>query len=155
MTVLVILAVGLISLASAKEEKEKVYAPLPKKILEAKTVALDNQTGNPGLGDKVYEALIKWDRFRVIDRSENPDLVIVLFKERNATVEYWVTYLSVADPLTGEPLWRAPWDAERRKIHKGYYALPQLGLIMGARAGYKSALEILKERIEIQEKSAR
>lgn len=56
--------------------KPQVYAPLPKAIIEAKTVSIDNQYGDPRTGDIAYQTLTEWQRFKVVDYSEKPDLVI-------------------------------------------------------------------------------
>lgn len=54
------------------------HAPLPDQILQAKTVCLVNQTQSASLGDKAFDELTKWGRFKIVQRPEDADLVFVL-----------------------------------------------------------------------------
>lgn len=59
-------------------KKEKVeHAPLPVKVLAAKTVYIENQTGQPDIADKAYTQLRRWGRYDIVDSKEKADLVIV------------------------------------------------------------------------------
>lgn len=54
------------------------HAPLPAKVLAAKTVYLDNRTGYEKFADRAYDELQKWGRFRVVDSVRDADLVLLL-----------------------------------------------------------------------------
>lgn len=54
------------------------HAPLPNEILRAKTICLANQTGFASLGDKAFDELTKWGRFKIVQNPEDADLVLVL-----------------------------------------------------------------------------
>lgn len=55
---------------------EKV--PLPALALNAKTVALINYAGGEtGVFDGIYSNLKKWGRWKIVEPSESPDLLLV------------------------------------------------------------------------------
>jgi hypothetical protein len=58
--------------------KEKRHAPLPQAVLQAKTVYLDNRSGYASLGDKAYDELEKWGRFKVVQSPKEADLIFLL-----------------------------------------------------------------------------
>ena len=53
-------------------------APVPTKIIEAKTVFLLNQTGDERHLDAAYKALRKWGRWEIVGDREKADLVLLL-----------------------------------------------------------------------------
>jgi hypothetical protein len=55
------------------------HAPLPDQILQAKTVCLVNQTEFASLGDKAFDELTKWGRFKIVQKPEE------------ARVAQWIT----------------------------------------------------------------
>lgn len=104
------------------------YAPLPEKIVKAKTVFLINQTGINRFGDDLYQEIKKWNRWQVVAEREKADLLLVL--SQRDTVEGVVTtatatasgqtatgtgvsapikssawFLHIIEPTTGETLW--------------------------------------------------
>ncbi len=52
------------------------YAPLPARVIAAKTVYIDNQTGKSEITDRAYEALSKWGRFKIVKDAKDADLVL-------------------------------------------------------------------------------
>ena len=58
------------------------YAPLPKRILAAKTVYILNETGHPHPLDVAYQELKKWGRYVIVDDREKADLIFVLTQVR-------------------------------------------------------------------------
>ena len=72
----------------AAGKKKQTHAPLPTKILEARTVYLDNQSGLAKLGDRAYDELAKWGRFRIVGNPKDVDLVFLL-----STTEYEGGYM--------------------------------------------------------------
>jgi hypothetical protein len=61
----------------AQGRKRKTHAPLPTKILVAKTVYLDNRSGFANIGDRAYDELIKWGHFRVVQNPKDADLILL------------------------------------------------------------------------------
>ncbi|SRR5260370_6562013 len=54
------------------------HAPLPEQVLKAKTVYVDNQSGLASLGDKAYDELSKWGRFKIVMSAKDADLVLLI-----------------------------------------------------------------------------
>ena len=54
------------------------HAPLPEQILQAKTVYIDNQSGIAVLGDRAYDELSKWGRFKIVSSARDADLVLLI-----------------------------------------------------------------------------
>lgn len=131
-------------LAAAKGQK---HPALPPKLLAAKSVYFDNQTGFVAVGDNALRELEKWGRFQVVQSREQAELLFVLSSEDDSTdfanpedrrfgpdlsfhFRYRPAnaYLSVVDAITGETLWtgRHLWgglltgfnSAGRRLINK-------------------------------------
>lgn len=75
---LLLLCITTICGVPAGAKKKKKHAPLPQTILEAKTVYLDNRSGLADIGDKAYDELTKWGRFRVVQNSKEADLLLLL-----------------------------------------------------------------------------
>lgn len=57
------------------------YAPLPKELLDAKTIYIVNDTGWPKIADKAFKELQKWGRFIVVNDIREAD---VIFRFRGA-----------------------------------------------------------------------
>jgi hypothetical protein len=55
-----------------------LYAPLPDKILQAKTIYIENKTGNAGAEDRVFQEMTKGKYFRVVSDKTKADLVFIL-----------------------------------------------------------------------------
>jgi hypothetical protein len=52
-------------------------APLPETLFQAKTVYIDNRSGESGLLDKAYTALKEWNRYEIIQDRAKADIVFV------------------------------------------------------------------------------
>jgi hypothetical protein len=91
-------------LGAASDEK---YAPLPDKIVQAKTVFLQNDSGEEKFGDNVFQELQKWGRWRILTNRSEADIVIVLDRKPIDTKDRWRNnwYLRILDPASGEVLW--------------------------------------------------
>ena len=71
-------ALALLLAAIPSFAKKSEYAPLPAKILAAKTVYIENDSGYAYIADTVYTQLKKWGRYQVVDSKESVDLVFQL-----------------------------------------------------------------------------
>jgi outer membrane protein assembly factor BamB len=133
MRVQVTLVVGILFLcAQTAIGGEKIYAPLPDKVVAAKTVFFINESGTARFGDDLYRQIKAWNRWDVVGDREKADLVLVLspsdtvpvvITTSSATVagqsasgttmtaagnmqtQHW--HLYVLDARTGQNLWRA------------------------------------------------
>jgi hypothetical protein len=54
------------------------YAPLPEKVVNAKTVFYINDTTSSRFGDDLYQELKKWNRWQVVNDRKKVDLILVL-----------------------------------------------------------------------------
>jgi len=68
-------ALALVLVVSPIHAKDK-HAPLPARVIAAKTVYIDNQTGHTEITDRAYEALSKWGRFKILTNAKDADLVL-------------------------------------------------------------------------------
>lgn len=130
------------------------HAPLPKKLFEAKTIYIDNQSGYAEIGDKCYQELKKWGRFTIIEDSEKADMVFWLgsSEKQSGFSAYTQTYsngaattsispdttgktiLKAVDPKTGAVLWT---DS---RVWRGFHSAT------------KGVVKDLRKRMEEQER---
>lgn len=104
-------------------------APLPNKVVAARTVFLVNETEENKFGDKFYQELKKWNRWQIVTHRAKADLVLIL-SQRDSLGAVITTgtatatgqtaqgtvitgqlkssswHLYVLDATTGEMLWR-------------------------------------------------
>jgi hypothetical protein len=115
--------------------QDQTHSKLPPKILSAKTVYFDDQTGAAPVGYKALEQIKKWGRFRVVRERKRADLILLLSADpykgghiataggetgtvdRNGNIDMdpvpnfnklspvRYAYLTVIDPVTEESLW--------------------------------------------------
>lgn len=118
-----IFVLGSALLTAAKSQKPRL---LPAKLLMAKSVYFDNETGFAAVGTDALRELQKWGRFRVVPSRDQADLVFVLSSEedtddfdlgptdnKNFEPDWFLhfhyrpanAYLTVVDTITGERLW--------------------------------------------------
>src|SRR5689334_3385529 len=68
----------LLMLLSSAAAEEKAYAPLPDKVVAAKTIMLVNESGTARFGDDLYQQIVAWNRWQVVTDRGKADLVLVL-----------------------------------------------------------------------------
>src|SRR5579859_6091035 len=68
------------------------HAPLPTQIALAKTVYIDNQSGFAALGDKAYDEVTKWGRFKISATAKDADIVFLI-----SARQYVSGYRTVSD----------------------------------------------------------
>jgi hypothetical protein len=128
----VIMFAGLISTPSSAAQKQLARSP---RIMSAKTVYFDNQTGSDRVGSSALAQLKKWGKFQIVPDRKQADLIFFLsadpYKGGNIIMSGGQTgsidshghieedpipsynkqsrtryaYLTVIDPTTGENLW--------------------------------------------------
>jgi len=99
-------------------------APLPEKLFQAKTVYIDNRSGQSDILDKAYTALKEWNRYDITQDKAKADIVFVLTVSSdirgsyttgnindNGSVEATTTHtrvsyttMTVVDPVNGQIL---------------------------------------------------
>ncbi len=83
----------------------QVRTPLPAKILQAKTVFVDNQSGLDRARDEFVDELGKWQRLRIVYNKWDADLVATLTTQRTQQPLGGTTQLALVDDKTGENVW--------------------------------------------------
>jgi hypothetical protein len=73
----IFLAAGMLMVPALAQANEK-KAPVPSKVLAAKTIYVDNQTNDAELQHDAYMGLSKWGRFEIVDSPQKADLVLRL-----------------------------------------------------------------------------
>lgn len=63
---------------NAPVAQEKLYAPLPEKVIAAKTVVFINYSGTAKFGDDLYRQIKAWNRWQVVTDKTKADLILVL-----------------------------------------------------------------------------
>src|SRR6202040_1317955 len=56
---------------------KNLKAPLPEKLFQAKTVYIDNRSGQSDILDKGYTALKEWNRYEIIQDKAKAEIVFV------------------------------------------------------------------------------
>ncbi len=74
-------------------------APLPEKIVTAKTIFLMNETGQPKLGDAVYKQIKTWNQWKIATDRAQADLLLIVTNKGKTF------YLNVRDARTEAQLW--------------------------------------------------
>ena len=69
--------------AVAGQVRQDKYAPLPEKVVNAKTVFYINDTTSSRFGDDLYQELRKWNRWQVVKDKKKADLILVLSQRDN------------------------------------------------------------------------
>jgi hypothetical protein len=143
LAVVFILGSGFLVAARAQKRRD-----VPPRLLTAKLVYFENQTGFAAVGGDAIRELQKWGRFQVVRSREQADLIFVLssrieaegvaspFEDRRFGPDLSFhfryrpanAYLTVDDAETGERLWsgRHVWgglltgfnSAGRRLVHR-------------------------------------
>lgn len=160
---LVVLASATLAFGAKKEKVQ--HAPLPAKVLAARTVFIQNDSNQPGIADKAYTQLKQWGRYQVVDSRDRADLVLLftlayshtqhsdsdyvsLYNSRTGgytsgvvpsgtvTITWTYTQMRLVDPSTSEVMW-----ADERAWLRKHSATDEL-------------MESLRQRVEEQEKAA-
>ncbi|MGB9241826.1 MAG: hypothetical protein WCC03_00615 [Candidatus Acidiferrales bacterium] len=111
--------------------KEKNHVPLPAQVITAKTVYIDNQSEDGGVGDKARDELRKWGRFQIVSDRAEADLIFVLSTGEYSSyatstppysteVEANYTYLTIIDGKSGQHLWNA--SQKWGNLYGGYHS---------------------------------
>lgn len=66
------------SVCTLAKHREVQPAPLPVKVIEAKTIFIQNDSGHADIADKAYQALKTWGRYQIVDSSAKADLILIL-----------------------------------------------------------------------------
>ncbi len=54
------------------------HLPLAPQLISAKTVYIDNRSGQAAIGDRAYQEIASWGRFQVVQDRSQADLIFLL-----------------------------------------------------------------------------
>jgi uridine phosphorylase len=97
-------ALMLCSFGAAAQDKN---APFPEKIVTARTVFLQNETGQTKFTDNIRRQIEDWNRWHVVQNKAEADLVLSL-QHKQGFHNYF--YIVVLDRASGEILWEVKKD---------------------------------------------
>jgi hypothetical protein len=120
--IIIVLVFGCGLAPSARAQKRREMAP---RLLSARLVYFEDQTGFPAVGGDAIRELQKWGRYQVVQTRDQADLIFVLsskieadgvrspFEDRRFGPDLSFhfrfrpanAYLTVDDAMTGERLW--------------------------------------------------
>lgn len=62
------------------------YAPLPKRIVSAKSIWIDNRTDSAAVADTAYREVRKWGKYSIAASAQEADLVFVFMEGAPSSV---------------------------------------------------------------------
>src|SRR6476660_1056784 len=140
---LALVSITLTPLLFAKKQPQSQHAPLPAKVLQGKTIYIQNDSGWAQMGDKAYSALKAWGKYQIVQEKGKADLILVLgvsSTQTEGTDHKWVNLhnsqtgawtsgsvpvastdtvqfseIKLIDPATGDAMWadRREWSRKR------------------------------------------
>jgi hypothetical protein len=78
LTVITLLSFAMTSPMFGRKKQTVEHAPLPAKVLTAKTIYIENDSGIANMADKAYTQLKAWGKYQIVNERERADLVLVL-----------------------------------------------------------------------------
>lgn len=100
-TISSVLLVAALVLAIQVPAKQQMLAPIPAKVMQAKTVFVENQSGYDRARDEFADEMGKWDRLHIVYDKTRADLLAILTVQN----EYRTTQIAFVDPATGDRIW--------------------------------------------------
>lgn len=91
---------GLTAFAFGRKKEAIQYAPLPAKVLTAKTIYIQNQTPYQAFTDVAYTELKDWGRYKVVTTKQQADLILVISQANAYSVGRSTGYVSIFNPKT-------------------------------------------------------
>jgi|SRR5579862_434021 len=81
--------------------KPQILAPIPAKIIQAKTVFVENQSGYDRARDELADELGKWNRIHIVYNKASADVVVILTAQNAQRT----TQIAFVDSTTGDKIW--------------------------------------------------
>ena len=72
----VVAAVAVLALVISPIHAQDQHPPFPASLMAAKTVYIDNQTGDAKITDRANDAITKWGRFQISKDEKAADLIL-------------------------------------------------------------------------------
>jgi hypothetical protein len=93
--------VAALVLAIQVPAKQQMLAPIPAKVMQAKTVFVENESGYDRARDEFADELGKWNRLHIVYNKTGADLLAILTVQNG----YRTTQIAFVDPATGDRIW--------------------------------------------------
>jgi hypothetical protein len=100
-TISSVFLVAALVLAIQVPAKQQMLAPIPAKVMQAKTVFVENQSGYDRARDEFADELGKWNRLHIVYNKTGADLLAILTVQNG----YRTTQITFVDPETGDRIW--------------------------------------------------
>jgi hypothetical protein len=100
-TISSVFLVAALVLAIQVPAKQQMLAPIPAKVMQAKTVFVENQSGYDRARDEFADELGKWNRLHIVYNKTGADLLAILTVQNG----YRTTQIAFVDPVTGDRIW--------------------------------------------------
>jgi hypothetical protein len=100
-TISSVFLVAALVLAIQVPAKQQLLAPIPAKVMQAKTVFVENQSGYDRARDEFADELGKWNRLHIVYNETGADLLAILTVQNG----YRTTQITFVDPATGDRIW--------------------------------------------------
>jgi hypothetical protein len=81
--------------------RQQTLAPIPARLVQARTVFVENQSGYDRARDEFADELGKWNRLHIVYNKAGADLVVIL----TALNSQRTTQIAFIDPMTGDKIW--------------------------------------------------
>jgi hypothetical protein len=100
-TILSVFIIPALVLAIQVSAKQQKLAPIPTKVMQAKTVFVENHSGFDRARDEFADELGKWNRLHIVYNKTGADLLAILTVQNG----YRTTQIAFVDPVTGNKIW--------------------------------------------------
>ena len=133
------------------------HAPLPPTLMSAKTLYIENNSGQAKLADRCYDELSKWGRFRIVSDPQQADVIFQIgthvrtygYSGHSTTDDNGNTNTSLSANTAGfttisvvGPTGQVLWSDTRRWGN----------LFTGFRSATRGVIKELRQRMDEQEK---
>jgi hypothetical protein len=133
------------------------HAPLPLALMSAKTLYIENNSGEAKLADRCYDELSKWGRFKIVSDPKQADVIFQIgthvrtygYSGRSTTDANGSTDTSLTEETAGfttisvvNPTGQVLWSDTRRWG----------SLFAGFRSATREVIKELRKRMEEQER---
>ncbi len=141
-TLLRVAAAALLLASSSALYANKTYTPLPSFVFNAKTVFIENKTGDATLQHTVYLDFARWGRLDVVETRAQAEVIICISGPSNVRevpaseasdgypvsftapegdpVPVGMTRISILDPKTEKSLWFSQRKTDLSRSHTGF-----------------------------------
>jgi hypothetical protein len=132
--VVAVLCAGMLGVAARGAQK---HLPMPPKVMDSKTIFIDNRSGNAAVGDYAYQELAKWGRYKILPAIDEAELVLKFTRVTGMRVR-----MDLIDPLTGGSLWESSKQTRSRQ--------PPVAQIFTRPSAARGLVKEFRKRVEEQ-----